>query len=108
MEKYCSVGQPLWPVVPSLLYGTFLVGDECDAHILVITFEASVHGWAAVPHTSPIVPCVEVVGGHRTAVDLQGAAAFISPAALPVCLAAQGNACCRRQASCTRSPTTPF
>jgi hypothetical protein len=36
-EKY--VGQPLWPVVPSSLYGAFLTGKERDDRILVITFD---------------------------------------------------------------------
>ncbi len=46
------------------------------------------HGWAAVLRTAPDEPDVEVVGGYRTAVDLLGSA-FISPAALPDCLAVQ-------------------
>ncbi len=44
MEKYGTAGQPLWPVVPSSLYGAFLAGEERDTRILVITFDASVHG----------------------------------------------------------------
>jgi len=28
MERYGDAGQPLWPVVPSSLYGAFLAGDE--------------------------------------------------------------------------------
>jgi hypothetical protein len=43
MEKYCNVGLPLWPVVPSSLYGAFLAGEERDTRNLVITFDASVH-----------------------------------------------------------------
>ncbi len=82
MEKYSDVGQPLWPVVQSSLYGAFLEGEERDPHILVITFDASVHGWAAVLRNSPHEAGVEVVGGFRTAVNLLGSA-FISPAALP-------------------------
>ena len=74
----------LWPVVPSSLYGAFLAGEERDASNLVITFDTSVHGWAAVLRT----PGVEVVGGYRIAVDLLGAAS-INPSALPDCVAAQ-------------------
>ena len=88
MEKYGNAGQPLWPVVPSSLYGAFLAGEKRDARILVITFDASVHGWAAVLRTSPDEPGIEVVGGYRTAVDLLGSA-FINPAALPDCPVAQ-------------------
>ena len=46
------------------------------------------HGWAAVLRTAPDEPGVEVVGGYRAAVDLLGSA-FINPAALPDCPAAQ-------------------
>jgi hypothetical protein len=58
MEKYGGrhVGQPLWPVVSSSLYGAFLAGEERDARIRVITFDASVHGWAAVLRTSHMRP----------------------------------------------------
>ena len=48
MERYGDAGQPLWPVVPSSLYGAFLAGEAPDARILVITFDASVDGWGAV------------------------------------------------------------
>ena len=90
---YCQgnlgmVGQPLWPVVPSSLYGAFLAQEETDARVLVITFDASVHGWGAVLRTSPDEPGAEVVGGFRLAADLLGGA-FIEPSALPDCPAAQ-------------------
>ena len=61
LEKYGNVGQRLWPVVPSSLYCAFLVGEETDARVLVITFDASVHGWGAVLRTSPDEQGVEVV-----------------------------------------------
>ena len=76
------------PVAPSSLYGSFLAGDERDARVLVITFDTSVHGWAAVVRTSRDEPGVENVSGHRTAVESLGAA-FINPAALPECSAAK-------------------
>ena len=41
MERYEDAGQPLWPVVPSSLYGAFLAGEATEACILVITFDAS-------------------------------------------------------------------
>jgi hypothetical protein len=88
MEKYGSDGQPLWPVVPSSLYGAFLAGEERDSRTLVITFDASVHGWGAVLRTSPNESGIEVVGGFRQAVQALGAA-FINPSALPDCPAAQ-------------------
>jgi hypothetical protein len=45
MERYGDAEQPLWPVMPSSLYGAFLAGEAPDARILVITFDASVDGW---------------------------------------------------------------
>ena len=78
MAKYGNVGQPLWPVVPSSLYGAFLAGEERDARNLVITFDTSVHGWAAELRT----PGVEVVGGYRIVVDPLGAAS-INPVGAP-------------------------
>ncbi len=75
-------------MVPSSLYGAFLAGEEHDARILIITFDASLYGWAAVLRTSPHEAGIEVMGGFRTAVDLLGSA-FISTAALPDCPAAQ-------------------
>ena len=88
LERYCAVGQPLWPVVPSSLYGAFLAWEETDTLVLVITFDASVHGWGAVLRTSPDEPGVEVVGGFRLAADPLGRA-FIEPSALPDSPAAQ-------------------
>ena len=52
LERYGAVGQPLWPVVQSSLYGTFLAREETDARVLVITFDASVHSWGKVLRTS--------------------------------------------------------
>ncbi len=64
------------------------MGEERDARILVPIFNASVHGWVAVLRTSRHEAGVEVVGVFRAAVDLL-CSAFISPAALPDCPAAQ-------------------
>ena len=88
LERYGTAGQPLWPVVPSSLYGAFLDGEASDVRLLVITFDASVHGWGAVIRASPHEPGVEVVGGYRQAHDLLGGA-YIEPSALPKCPVAQ-------------------
>ena len=56
LERYDMVVQPLWPVVPSSLYGAFLAREETDALVLVITFDTIVHGRRAVLHTSPDEP----------------------------------------------------
>ena len=84
LERYGTVGQPLWPVVPSSLYGALLAREETDTRFLVITFDASVHGWGAVLRTSPDQPGVEVVSCFCFAADLLGGS-FIEPSALPDC-----------------------
>ena len=84
MERFGTAGQQLWPVVQSSLYDSLLAGEETDARVLVVTFDASVHGWAAVLPTSPNDPNTEVVGGYRSAVDQLGIS-FIDPSALPDC-----------------------
>jgi hypothetical protein len=38
----------LWPFVASTLHEAFLAGETGSAHIVVITWDASVHGWCAV------------------------------------------------------------
>jgi hypothetical protein len=58
------MGQPLWPVVPSSLYGAFLAGEAREVRILVITFDASVDGWGAVVRSSPDEKGTEIVGGY--------------------------------------------
>jgi hypothetical protein len=88
MERYGDAGQPLWPVVPSSLYGAFLAGEAKEVCILVITFDASVDGWGAVVRSSPDERGTEVVGGYRLAPPILGRA-FVDPAALPACPASQ-------------------
>ena len=57
--KYCAArGQPIWPAVPSSLFGAFLDelavwGVPGRSNVLVMTFDASVYGWGAVFRTSP-------------------------------------------------------
>ena len=58
LVKYGTVDQPLWPVVPSSLYGAFLALEEIDALVFVINFVASMHCWGAALSTSPDEPGV--------------------------------------------------
>jgi hypothetical protein len=88
VERYGGAGQPLWPVVPSSLYGAFLAGEARDARILVITFDASVDGWGAVVRSPPEEQGTEIVGGDRLAAPMLGRA-FVNQAALPACPASQ-------------------
>jgi hypothetical protein len=48
LEDHAFSGRPLWPFVPSSLYAAFLAGETGDAHIVVITWDASLHGWGMV------------------------------------------------------------
>jgi hypothetical protein len=88
MERYGDAGQPLWPVVPSSLYGAFFAGEAKEARILVITFDMNVDGWVAVVRSSPEEKGTEIVGGYRLAAQILGRA-FVEPAALPACSASQ-------------------
>ena len=81
MERFGNAGQPLWPTVPSSFYSAFLEGRLGGVHALVITYDASVHGWGAVIRTSPEDPGLTIVGGYRLAQELLGEA-FVDPAAL--------------------------
>jgi hypothetical protein len=62
MERYGDAGQPLWPVVPSSLYGVSLACEATETRIVVITFDASVDGWGAVIRSSPDDGGTELVG----------------------------------------------
>ena len=88
VERYRDAGQPLWPVVPSSLYGAFLAGEASEARILVITFDASVDGWGAVIRSSPDERGTELVGGYCLAAPSLGRA-FVDQAALPACPTSQ-------------------
>ena len=81
MERFGDYGQPLWPTVPSSFYGAFLEGRLGAISALVISYDASVHGWGAVIRTSPEEPGLIVTGGYRLARELLEDA-FIDPAAL--------------------------
>jgi hypothetical protein len=87
----CTVdrlAQPLWPVVPSSLYGAFLAGEAKDARILLITFDSSIDGWGAVVRSSPKERGMEIVGDYILAAPMLGRA-FVDSAALPACPASQ-------------------
>ena len=48
VEEFADSGVPPWPFVPSTLYAAFLAGETVPACIVVITWDASVHGWGMV------------------------------------------------------------
>jgi hypothetical protein len=88
MDQYSSCGQPIWPVVPSSLHGAFQAEEDAGLNLLVITFDASVDGWAALLQTSRSDSGRIIVGGYRMALELLKGD-FINPADLSECPAAQ-------------------
>ena len=48
LEEYAYRGRPLWPPVPSTLHAAFLAGETGSAHIVVVTWDASLRGWGMV------------------------------------------------------------
>ncbi len=48
LEAHWESGVAFWPFVASTLHEAFLMGETGPAHIVVITWDASVHGWGAV------------------------------------------------------------
>ena len=41
-------GRRLWPLIASTLHAAFLAGETGSAHIVVVTWDASLHGWGMV------------------------------------------------------------
>ena len=48
LEDHAYTGCPLWPPVPSTLHAAFLAGETGAAHVVIITWDASLHGWGMV------------------------------------------------------------
>ena len=67
-----SAGQPIWPLVPSLLYCAFTDGRLRDLRVLVISYDASVFGWGAIIRVSADSEGYAVAGGFREAHNLLG------------------------------------
>ena len=88
IQRGGDTGQPLWPVEPSSFHGAFLRRALGPIKALVVSYDASVHGWGAVARTSPDEPGRVFVGGYRQALELLGEA-FLEPASLGDTPAAQ-------------------
>ena len=78
LEKFGTVGQPLWPLVPSSVYGAFLDGRLAGVRVLVITYDASVFGWGAVIRATHEDKGHVIVGGFRSGLELLGAG-YLAP-----------------------------
>ena len=88
MSRYGDHGQPIWPAVPSSFFRAFQARQLGPVRALVITYDASVHGWGTVIRTDPDDPGLVVVGGYRVALDILGRQ-FLDPSGLGEFPAAQ-------------------
>lgn len=48
VERFAPLGSPMWPWVPSSLYGRFLRRELAGMRLAVIIWDSSVHGWGAI------------------------------------------------------------
>jgi len=48
VDRFAHLGAPMWPSVPSSLYGQFLRHELLGIRLVIITWDSSVHGWAAL------------------------------------------------------------
>ena len=48
VERYAPLGSPLWPFIPSSLYGAFLRNETRGMHLFVATYDAAQPGYGAV------------------------------------------------------------
>jgi hypothetical protein len=89
LEDYADKGVPLWPFVPSTLYDAFLAGETGAAHIIAITWDASLHGWGMVLRSRDNLTGTVVVG---TLPDSPDMAHQVRREALAGCLALEAAA----------------
>ena len=47
VDRFSAAGAPMWPLVPSSLYGRFLRRELVDERVIVIIWDSSVYGWGA-------------------------------------------------------------
>ena len=62
IRRFASIGTPLWPFVPSSLYGAFLRGETAGAHIVVLAWDSSPLGWGLVIRTQDLPDGLLIVG----------------------------------------------
>gem|GEM_PF-2417476 len=48
VNRFADLGAPMWPPVPSSLYGRFLRKELRQERVAVIIWDSSVHGWGAL------------------------------------------------------------
>ena len=84
-------GRPLWPPVPSTLHEAFLAGATEPTSVVVLTWDAALHGWGLVLHwwdnrngkvISGSLPNSDEIQ-HQADGRLSGVSAGLSPSRLP-------------------------
>ena len=70
--RYAPLGAPISQFVPSSLYGAFLRGETREAHVVVVIWDASKHGYGAVvrTHKDRCGPGTLVVGTFERGLDV--------------------------------------
>ena len=53
IPRFRSAGRPIRALVPSSVYGAFLRGDLIGTRLIVLTYDASHHGYAMIPRLRP-------------------------------------------------------
>ena len=72
LEEYATRGRPLWPpAVPSTLHAAFLANETGAAHVVIITWDASLHGWGMVLRWWDNKECLVIIGTLPDTEDMQ-------------------------------------
>ncbi len=48
VDRFSDTGAPMWPLVPSSLYGRFLRRELTDERVTVVIWDSSVSGWGSI------------------------------------------------------------
>jgi len=48
VDRFSDTGAPMWPFVPSSLYGRFLRRELTDERVTVVIWDSSVSGWGSI------------------------------------------------------------
>jgi hypothetical protein len=62
VQRYAEIGAPLWPHVPSSLFGLFLRGGATHLRLFELVWDASEHGWGAIFRRNPTDEGLLLVG----------------------------------------------
>jgi hypothetical protein len=71
IEEFAIKGRPLWPLVSSTLHASFIANETGAAHIAVVTWDASLHGWGMVLRWWNNKDGVVIIGTLPDSADMQ-------------------------------------